>query len=322
MNNFKNSKLFTQLHGKLNKDLTADPNENYDILEQTIIDAKSKHLPEKSIRFNKYKHKKTNWITTGILISIKHKDKLYKKLRQMEPNSNTYDTAKTNYKAYDKLLKTNIRIAKKMYYSKCLQNNKGNIKETWKTINSIIGRTRKNRDIPEYFNIDAVKMKDNHVIAREFNSFFVDIGPSTAEKIKQPPNKHYTQFLNKQIHSKLNFQLVEQEEVETLIDNLQPKTSSGHDNISSKLLKTIKTELVKSLTLIINQSINTGIFPSKLKLAKVIPIYKKDDKALLNNYRPISLLPAISKIFEKVMHNQLHNYFKLNSLFTENSMAS
>ena len=200
----------------------------------------------------------------------------------MEPNSNTYDTAKTNYKAYDKLLKTNIRIAKKMYYSKCLQNNKGNIKETWKTINSIIGRTRKNRDMPEYFNIDGVKMKDNHVIAREFNSFFVDIGPSTAEKIKQPPNKHYTQFLNKQIHSKLHFQLVEQEEVETLIDNLQPKTSSGHDNISSKLLKTIKTELVKSLTLIINQSINTGIFPSKLKLAKVIPIYKKDDKALLN----------------------------------------
>ena len=65
------------------------------------------------------------------------------------------------------------------------------------------------------------------------------------------------------------------------------------------LIKQIKYELSSSITLIINQSLNTGIFPERLKIAKVIPIYKKDDAKMLDNYRPISILPAISKILEK-----------------------
>jgi retron-type reverse transcriptase len=74
---------------------------------------------------------------------------------------------------------------------------------------------------------------------------------------------------------------------------------------------------VHPLTKIINQCLQTGIFPDTLKIAKVIPIHKKDDTTNLNNYRPISLLPAISKIFEKVMHKQLHSYFSQNNLFYE-----
>ena len=61
------------------------------------------------------------------------------------------------------------------------------------------------------------------------------------------------------------------------------------------MLKQIKYELSSSITLIINQSLNTGIFPERLKIAKVIPIYKKDDVKMFENYRPISILPGISK---------------------------
>ena len=71
----------------------------------------------------------------------------------------------------------------------------------------------------------------------------------------------------------------------------------------------------KPLTLIINQSLITGIFPEKLKLAKVIPLYKKDDKLITNNYRPISLLTSISKLFEKVVFEQLSGYFSINDYF-------
>ncbi len=66
-----------------------------------------------------------------------------------------------------------------------------------------------------------------------------------------------------------------------------------------KLVKTIKFTLIKPITILINQMLNTGIFPDLLKIAKVVPVYKKDDETQFNNYRPISLLPAISKIFEK-----------------------
>ncbi len=67
----------------------------------------------------------------------------------------------------------------------------------------------------------------------------------------------------------------------------------------------LNVSLTKPITLIINQMLNTGIFPDKLKIAKIIPIYRKDDETLFTNYSPISLLPTISKIFEKVIFKQI-----------------
>ena len=72
-----------------------------------------------------------------------------------------------------------------------------------------------------------------------------------------------------------------------------------------------------SITLIINQSFQSGIFPDQLKIAKVLPIFKKDDSAKLYNYRPISILPAISKVFEKSIFNQLQEHFITNKLFCD-----
>ena len=87
--------------------------------------------------------------------------------------------------------------------------------------------------------------------------------------------------------------------------------------MSNRLLKSIKCEISKPLTIIINQSLETGIFPDALKVAKVKPLFKKGDNCCLNNYRPISLLPTISKIFERVMYTQLYYYFNVNNLLSE-----
>ena len=81
-----------------------------------------------------------------------------------------------------------------------------------------------------------------------------------------------------------------------------------------KLIKGASASLAKPLSLIINQSLSTGIFPDKLKIAKVVPIYKKDDSTLIDNYRPISLLPVMSKIFEKVVYGQIYDYLISNLL--------
>ena len=70
------------------------------------------------------------------------------------------------------------------------------------------------------------------------------------------------------------------------------------------------------LTLIINQTLSIGIFPQKIKTAKVIPIFKNEEKTLVKNYRPISILPVMSKIVEYVMHSQLMHYFTSNKLFS------
>ena len=100
------------------------------------------------------------------------------------------------------------------------------------------------------------------------------------------------------------------------INKLKPSHSCGCDKISSYILKIIAKEVSPCITLIINQILSSGIFPGKLKTAKVIPIYKKNDKTLLKNYRPISILPVVSKIIEHAMHNQMMDYLTSNKLFS------
>ena len=101
------------------------------------------------------------------------------------------------------------------------------------------------------------------------------------------------------------------------MDNLSTKKSCGIDEISTHLIKSIKSEILGPLTITINQSLVTGIFPNKLKIAKVTPIFKKGDPTVIENYRPISLLPALSKVFECVIYNQINNYFVSNNLYYE-----
>ncbi len=113
---------------------------------------------------------------------------------------------------------------------------------------------------------------------------------------------------------KFTFHNIDEEYVTQLIDKLSPKSSFNFDGLSSNLLKAVKSTIIKHITIIIKQMINTGIFPNKLKIAKIMPIYKKDDETLFTNYRPISLLPVISKIFEKTIFKQLYKFLNDNKL--------
>ena len=95
------------------------------------------------------------------------------------------------------------------------------------------------------------------------------------------------------------------------------KSSSGYDMFSNKIIKAIKNEISKQLTLIINQMLESGILPDSLKIAQIIPLYKKGNVNYITNYRPISLLPTLSKVFERVIFNQLYTYLDHNNLLSE-----
>ena len=114
--------------------------------------------------------------------------------------------------------------------------------------------------------------------------------------------------------SKLCFQEINESTVKKIIDGLPSKSSCGHDNISLKITKFLKNLISLPLSIIINQTLNTGIFPDTLKVAKVRPLYKKGDDRSFSNYRPISLLPSFSKIFEKVIYQQTYSYFQTHNL--------
>ena len=139
-----------------------------------------------------------------------------------------------------------------------------------------------------------------------------------AKGINYDGNKNYGHYLNKEIHSSFTLMNIDEAAINKIIYNLPPKSSSGCDGISSKLLKVIAPAIIKQLTMLINHVLNTGTFPDKLKIVKVIPIFKKGDPSLFENYRPISLFPAISKVLEKIIALQLSSYFETNKLLFDN----
>ena len=238
------------------------------------------------------------------------------KLKKTATNTVAYDTLSINLKTYNKILKTSIRAAKGHFYHAQFALCKHDIKKTWATINDIIKRDNK-EEISECFLLDCELSNDSKKIAEEFNSFFSNIGLKLAREMESTTNVTYKNFLTNPCLNTLSLLPINEETTIKIIYDLKAKNSEGVDDISVKLLKAIKYETSKAITHIINQSLHTGIFPDKLKLAKVISVFKKGDRTKLDNYRPISILPAISKIFERAKFDQLYIHFTHNNLFYE-----
>ena len=159
------------------------------------------------------------------------------------------------------------------------------MKIQWFTINKMLHKQTKKTKFPHHFVIDGKQITDQKAISNAFNNYFVNIGSNLAANIKLPNSKSIKNCLRNPSSHKFNLACTNGENIPKIIDRLHPKNSCGPDGISVKLLKEIKHELIKPVTSITNQCILTGVFPDKLKIAKVIPIHKKDDKTQLENYR-------------------------------------
>ena len=303
---------------KFKQDLHDDPNLNYNTLNDILTTSIKKHFPTKLVKYQKHKHKKSKWITTGIINSIKFRDKLYKRLRNTPITDELHETLKTNLHTYNRILKKMIRDAKTGYYHSIFNKHRNDIKKTWQNIKEIICPTKNENELPKEFIIDNVTHKHPQTIANAFNEFYIKIGKDLADKISSIHNLNYSDYLRNKNVPDLILKNVNENDVLNIIKNLKLKTSMGIDTMSNKLLKQIKNEIIKPLTLIINQTLNTGIYPEKLKIAKIIPIYKNGDTNLIKNYRPISILPSLSKVFERTIHQQLFNHFNSNKLFYDN----
>ena len=117
---------------------------------------------------------------------------------------------------------------------------------------------------------------------------------------------------------RINDVLIQNDEILKLIRNLNPNKATGSDGISGQMLLLCDDSVVLPLKLIFQNILDKSIYPDLWKLANVTPIHKKEDKQLVKNYRPISLLPICGKIFEKIIFNSLYSYLNVNKLLTEN----
>lgn len=311
---FRQFMVDSNVENRLKKDSNADPNDNYEILSRYLSKGINEFFTIKTVRYKKHKTKKSPWITFGIIRSIRYRDKLYTSLKREIINTEAYYIKKTNLKTYNCILRQCIRSAKKGYYYNCFENTKNDIKGTWKNINCLLNRNNDKKDLPKSFLVNGNYISENLEIANNFNQYFTNIGPSLANNIRTSCESTFKDYLNDRHSSNFEFISVTKEQVTKVIDNLKPKTSRGKDNMSNKLLKEVKNEISESLTVIINQCFSTGVFPNSLKIAKVVPLHKKNENYLFDNYRPVSILSSISKVIEKIMHNQIYNYLKESNL--------
>ena len=134
----------------------------------------------------------------------------------------------------------------------------------------------------------------------------------TISNIKFPP-KHYTDYLSSTNTNKFFLTPTDKNEISFIISSLDPHKLFDPNSTPVKILKLLKNDISQQLSDIFNMSFLTGQFPSVLKIAKVIPIYKKQSKVDYANYRPIPLI-SIEKIIEKFMYKRLSNFMGINNL--------
>ncbi len=189
------------------------------------------------------------------------------------------------------------------------------MKKIWSGIKTIISHKSSNS-----CSINQIKDKEGNItsepdkISNIFNEFFTNVAEEITKTIPKTP-KSPLDYLSSRISSSIFLNPVTFIEVNDLINSLNPSKSVGPNSIPIKLLNVIGTSISSLLALLVNQSFQFGIFPDKLKVAKVITLFKKGNPDLPSNYRPISLLPIFSKVFEKLMYKRLYKFLELHEVF-------
>ena len=150
-------------------------------------------------------------------------------------------------------------------------------------------------------------------LATTFNTFFVNVANDIGKDVIFDGNSHPSilKIKNNTQHNTLfDFKPTDVDTINKLVSKINIKKATGVDQISSKLLRAGAPVLNKHITTLVNNTIKTSVFPTRLKEAQVVPLHKKNDPLDKKNYRPVSILPTISKVYEMVLSDQLTDLFE------------
>ncbi|XP_045488502.1 uncharacterized protein LOC123690046 [Pieris rapae] len=254
-----------------------------------------------------------DWIKKDLLEEINRKNILWQKYK-----TNAMDTnLKAEYEHIKARVSHNIRKSKSEYYCKRFEENSSKPRKMWQLINELSKNKLHSRTGPDKLETEAGTITDKKEICESFNSYFSTIGSTLANMISK--KSKVIQILEEcrlTDRTELRFlKPVTTKEVITIIKNFDCNTASGIDGISTKSIKCVKDIIATELTLCINYHLARGTFPNELKVAKIVPIHKAGSKFDPCNYRPISVLPVLSKVFEKILYKRLHSFLNSKDFF-------
>ena len=270
-----------------------------------------KYMPLKKMTNREYKRRYKPWITNGILNSISRKNKLYNKYSKIKDQLRKQQVFE-EYKSLRNIVNELLRKSKKSYYESFFAEHNKNIKKVWQGIKELVNIKTKNLNTPTSIEINNSVTTDPKIICNSFNDYFVNIADDILNTRKFNGKKCFTEYLNNPIADSFVYYACDESEVYILINQLNISKASGPNGIPTKILQMISKEISPPLRKIFNIAVMTGTHPEKLKLVNVIPIFKKGSRLLVSNYRPISLLSNLNKIFEKIIYKRIYSFIERN----------
>lgn len=271
--------------------------------------------PVKQVRL---KQRTKLWFSGDIINLIRKRDKAQINFKKSLKNDDFLE-----FKKLRNQTQREINMAKRNFVKNQIEENQSYPKKLWKNLKDL-GTPTKSKSGSATIglkNDNGEIIFDDKFVANKFNHFFCNIAATLVDKLPKSvfdENKIENYYKDKGVSKdSFKFSIVSEAEVLKLLSSLNVTKSTGCDNISARFLKDGSKEIVSPLTYVINLSLRLSEVPNEFKTARVVPLYKKGDCNSEGNYRPVSILPVVSKIFERIVYNQFYSYLCENNLIYE-----
>ena len=222
---------------------------------------------------------------------------------------------KQKYMKMKKFVDKHITKAKNKYYNDYFLKYSDDSKRQWQMLNSLLNRKKKSTKIDKIRDCEGIVHSSPKVIAQKFKDYYVNIA-SKLKRNSSSDTELFGTFLRDSVENTIYLTPTNQTEVSIIIKQLKVKATMD-TNIAAIKKADESPSFGRVVAEVVNSSLASGVFPSSLKIAKVVPIHKGGSKLDIQNYRPISLLSAFSKIFEKIMHHRVSNFLNINNALHE-----
>lgn len=262
-------------------------------------------------------HRQSNpWMTPELKRTIKLKNSLYRRYKRRPTLFN-----EITYKNMRNRVRREIETVKRMYYQGLIEENKNHMKKLWQVLRELTGvKLRSSSSTNCEFIVNDEPTRNKKLIADSFNKYFVDVGPSLAAKVPHS-NLAPEDYMHGNYSQSIFLAPATQIEVLNCVLKLKSSSAPGQDSLKSDIVKSVASELAAPLAHVINLCFETGIVPQQMKVALITPVHKGGDPSQFLNYRPISVLPVFSKVFERILHDRLYAFFQEKRVLSDSQFG-